>query len=275
MHGERVQFANGLAGLLAGTEGPAVVLLHPIGLGVQTWRFVQPALAEGCRTLALDLLGFGASAKPCEADYSVQAHAARVLAAADELGWSRIDFVGNSLGGAVSLAAAIAAPERTASLTLVGTAAYPGGMPPIGLAARAVLAEYAFRLSCRVATQWGLAYCFADPGRLEREAVNGYARVLAQPEAVRAFRLTGQALYGGSLAALVPHYRAIACPALILHGEDDRVVPPWVSERLRRELAHARLRWLARVGHFPQEEDPQQFLHQVMPFVQDRERAAA
>src|SRR6476646_628662 len=128
-----VRFRNGLSGVLAGDEGPSVILLHPIGLSSHTWRHVQPALSPGFRTLALDLLGFGKSRKPYGGDYSLQAHAERLLAVLDELEWDRTDLVGNSLGAAVSLAAAAAAPERVASMALIGAVGYPGGMPPLGL----------------------------------------------------------------------------------------------------------------------------------------------
>src|SRR5947209_18422820 len=112
MAAQMIRFDNGLAGVLAGHQGLPVILLHPIGVASHTWRAVQPALAEQGRTLALDLLGFGASKKPRHGDYSLQAQAERVLEAADERGWDRFALVGNSLGGGVSIAAAVAAPER-------------------------------------------------------------------------------------------------------------------------------------------------------------------
>jgi 2-hydroxymuconate-semialdehyde hydrolase len=270
-----MRFRNGLSGVLAGEEGPPLILLHPIGLACQTWRHVQPALANGFRTLALDLLGFGRSRKPYDGDYSLQAQGEHVLAVMEELGWDQADLVGNSLGGAVALAAALKAPERVASLALIGTVAYPGGMPPLGLVAQIPLAEHPLRLTSRLAALGAIGFCFADPRRLEREAVRNYAGVLASREGVRAFRLTGQALYGASLTALAHGYREVRPPALVIHGDRDPIIPRWVPERLSDELPNAELRWLAQVGHFPQEEDPAQLVELLSPFLLNRDRAAA
>jgi pimeloyl-ACP methyl ester carboxylesterase len=270
-----VRFKNGLSGVVAGSAGHPVFLLHPIGLASYTWRNVQPALAEECRTVALDLLGFGQSAKPANADYSFQANAERILQVADELGWDRVHLVGNSLGGGVSLATAVAAPERVASLSLIDTVAYPGGMPPLGLLAQVPLAEHPARLTSHVAAHLALRYCSANRRHPERHAVRTYASVLRSRDGVRAFRLTSQAIYGPSLAALSERYRDIRCPALILHGDQDPIIPRWVPERLKSELRDAELRWLARVGHFPQEEDPEQLIDCLVPFLYDRDRVAA
>jgi pimeloyl-ACP methyl ester carboxylesterase len=270
-----VRFINGMAGVLAGREGRPALLLHPIGFAACTWRHVQPAVASVRRTLALDLLGFGQSEKPAGADYSVRSQAERVLAVLDELGWDRVDLIGNSLGGAVSLATALVAPERVASLTLIGTVAYPGGMPPFGLLARVPFAEHTARVTSGLAAQWIIAFCYADRRRLERDAIRDYVRVLGTREGCRAFRLTGEALYGPALQVQAGRYGEIRCPALVLHGDRDPIIPRWVAVRLARELPVARLRWLRQVGHFPQEEDPAQVLSRLMPFLGSDGRAAA
>jgi 2-hydroxymuconate-semialdehyde hydrolase len=275
MTSELVHFENGLAGVQAGVRGLPVILLHPIGLASSTWRTVQPVLAEQGRTLALDLLGFGASRKPVRGDYSLQAQASRVLEAADELGWDRFALVGNSLGGGVSLATAVVAPERVVSLTLMGSVAYPGGLPPLKLLAGITALEFSTRLASRVAGPWVMRYCFANRQRLDRKAVGSYADVLATREGVRAFRLTARALYGPSLATLAHHYRDVRCPALILHGDRDPIIPRWVPRRLREELAKPELRWLTSVGHFPQEEAPEQLLYHLVPFLYHRDLAVA
>jgi 2-hydroxymuconate-semialdehyde hydrolase len=270
-----MRFRNGLSGVLAGEEGLPLILLHPIGLSCQTWRHVQPALAGAFRTLALDLLGFGKSRKPHDGDYSLQAQGEHVLAVTEELGWDQVDLVGNSLGGAVAMAAAITAPERIASLALVGTVAYPGGMPPLGLFAQLPLAEHPLRLTSRLAALGAIGYCFANPRRLERDAVRTYAGVLSSRDGVRAFRLTGQALFGASLTALAHGYRDLRTPALVIHGDRDPIIPRWVPERLSSELPKAELRWLTHVGHFPQEEDPAQLVDLLCPFLLNRDRAVA
>ena len=48
----------------AGDTGAAVLLIHGFGASVGHWRKNIPVLAESCRCYAIDLIGFGGSAKP-------------------------------------------------------------------------------------------------------------------------------------------------------------------------------------------------------------------
>ena len=48
----------------AGSTGAAVLLIHGFGASVGHWRKNIDVLAENCRCYAIDLIGFGASAKP-------------------------------------------------------------------------------------------------------------------------------------------------------------------------------------------------------------------
>ncbi|MBE9014430.1 alpha/beta fold hydrolase, partial [Pseudanabaenaceae cyanobacterium LEGE 13415] len=47
-----------------GTEGIPVVLVHGFGASFFHWRKNIPELAKNCRVYAIDLIGFGKSAKP-------------------------------------------------------------------------------------------------------------------------------------------------------------------------------------------------------------------
>ncbi len=49
---------------MQGTKGPAVILVHGFGASWGHWRKNIPVLAETCQVYAIDLIGFGASAKP-------------------------------------------------------------------------------------------------------------------------------------------------------------------------------------------------------------------
>ncbi|MDP3766582.1 MAG: alpha/beta fold hydrolase, partial [Dehalococcoidia bacterium] len=57
-------------------EGDAVVLIHGIGASTFSFRYTIPELAQQFRVVALDLLGFGFSARPADGDYSLTAQAA-------------------------------------------------------------------------------------------------------------------------------------------------------------------------------------------------------
>ena len=60
----------------------------------------------------------------------------------------------------------------------------------------------------------------------------------------------------------------IKVPALVITGDDDRIVPPALAVRLSKELPDAKLVILSKCGHMPQEECPQAFLDAVGQFVE-------
>jgi pimeloyl-ACP methyl ester carboxylesterase len=104
-------------------EGPAVVLLHAGVAERSMWAEHLPALAaSGHRAIAVDLPGFGAAPEGATAPWI------EVLRTMSELGIDRAVLVGNSLGGAVALRVAHAAPERVRALMLIS--APPPGFEP-------------------------------------------------------------------------------------------------------------------------------------------------
>ncbi len=81
---------------------------------------IAPQLAAEFYVVAIDLPGHGHSEHlPAGAHYSLAAYVEWVLAAAQELGWSRYDLLGHSLGGGIASLVAAAAPERVTRLWLI------------------------------------------------------------------------------------------------------------------------------------------------------------
>ncbi len=104
---------------------PPIVLLHKLGGRVSDWRFVAPSLAQGGRrVVAFDLPGHGESQWDGPAPYiqSLGETAALLVGAFNELGFDRIDLIGTSLGGCVSVPLAAYFPERIHRLALVSCA---------------------------------------------------------------------------------------------------------------------------------------------------------
>src|SRR5829696_2341674 len=106
---------------LTGGEEPPLVLLHALGESALDWRWVLPALARTHRVYAVDLPGFGYSAKP-SAEYTPAFFARFVGAYLDALGLERTGLVGSSLGGLVALRLALSEPARMSALGLVASA---------------------------------------------------------------------------------------------------------------------------------------------------------
>lgn len=100
-------------------EGPPVVLLHQTPRSWDEYREVLPLLGRTHRAIAMDTIGFGASAPLAE--HSIENYAAAVVAFLDALGLRRTALVGHHTGGVVAIEVAARAPERIEALVLSST----------------------------------------------------------------------------------------------------------------------------------------------------------
>lgn len=98
-------------------NGPPVVLLHGIASSSVTFEYVVPLLAERHRVVSIDLLGFGASPAPPDAQYTIEEHVAALHRTLRQLRVQSFVLVGHSMGALI--AARYAATHRTAVTRLV------------------------------------------------------------------------------------------------------------------------------------------------------------
>lgn len=108
--------------LSAGTGPETIVCLHGLGGTKASFLPTVSALADSYRVVALDLPGFGESAKPIGAAYDAPWFARSAFAAMDGLGIERAHIAGNSMGGRVAIEAGLVDPDRTSALLLLSPA---------------------------------------------------------------------------------------------------------------------------------------------------------
>lgn len=132
--------------------GAPVLLLPGMDERAADWGPVAAALATRNRVAAVDLLGFGASPVPLATHYTLEDHAAAVLATCErEFPGETVSLVGHEFGGTVALACAAEAPGVVVGVTAVSPALVPrtlSGHPAspelaVLLAERASLVEMA------------------------------------------------------------------------------------------------------------------------------------
>src|ERR1700730_5733252 len=96
-----------------GSSGPAVVLLHGSGPGVSAWanwHRLFPGLAARHRVIAPDMLGFGRTERPSGVEYNLATWVGHLVGIFDVLKIEKASIIGNSWGGAVTLAFALRYP---------------------------------------------------------------------------------------------------------------------------------------------------------------------
>ena len=105
-------------------KGPAILLIHGFGASTTHWRHNLPILGEKYEVHALDLLGFGKSAKPGGLNYGGALWKDQIVSYVREKIGRPTIFVGNSLGGYAALASAADLGNEAAGVVLLNAAGY-------------------------------------------------------------------------------------------------------------------------------------------------------
>lgn len=247
-------------------SGSPLLMIHGSGPGVSAWanwRMNLVALAARRRVIAPDCLGFGHTDRPADAAYSRARWLDHLIGLLDALALDRVDIVGNSFGGGLALALAQRHPERVGRLVLMGSIGIGFAITP-GL-------EAVWGYVPSTANMRRLLEIFAFDTRLAGEdlaekryrasilpgAQEAFAAMFPPPRqrSVDAFALSDAEL------ERIPH------PTLILHGREDRVIPPGNAHRLFALLPDAELHMFGRCGHWTQIEHADAFNRIVDDFL--------
>jgi pimeloyl-ACP methyl ester carboxylesterase len=246
-------------------QGDSVVLIHGWNGSTFDLRYVIPELAQRYRVVAIDLLGYGYSARPADGDYSVAGQGELVDRMMDRLGIKRAVVLGHSMGGAIAMWLALHYPERVQRLILVDSATVKemSRGRNWGLVLRPLLPLLAPVLLRKRIVRRGLRSAVHDPARVTPETLEGHLRLLRMKGHLRAQakqlsdRRRDEAFDAGQVRQ----------PTLILWGEHDRWIPLSTGEELARLIPNARLVAIRSAGHLPLEEQPALCNRELLQFL--------
>ena len=251
--------------------GPAILLVHGFGASTDHWRFNIPALAEHYEVHALDLLGFGRSAKPEGPRYGGALWRDQLVAYVQERIGRPTVLVGNSLGGYAALAAGAALGDQCAGVVLLNAAGPFSGEQgePKGWGAIArrtiggallkspILQRLLFENMRRPGNvRRTLKQVYVDSTNVDDELVESILRPSRYPGAFGVFRTVFDIPRGQPLDELFAQLQA---PLLLLWGIRD----PWINAAGRRGAfqRHAPANTtevVLQAGHCPHDEVPDQ-----------------
>ena len=256
-----------------GTDG-AIVLLHDIMGGAFTWRDILPQLATTKRAVyVIDMLGYGQSDHPWQADTSIWGHADCLFFLFEQLNLTKIVLVGHGIGGGVAqVLATRLSRERVAALVLIDSIAY----------------EYTF------APDWPLPDMKQkqEPDRPKETELEEMIHELQEtlpngtqyPDRFKQFMHDwiapwdselGKELLFQQIRLLHPNYsnsvasdlKVMGKPTLIIWGEHDAQIPLKIAQRLHHDIPESRLVIIPGAGHLVLFDAPDDVAGAIRDFV--------
>jgi len=237
-------------------EGPPVMLLHGIPTSSLLWRNIIPELASGRRMIAPDMLNYGKSDKPRDADVSIQAQTRVLLGFMDALGIRRADIVAHDIAGGVAQILAVNHPERINRLVLADAVCFDSWPIPEFKPLQEPGAEE--KISPQELEQ--MLRDFLPKGlRDESAATPELADMIVEPwqgeEGKRAFFRNLRRLNPEYTLAIADELQHLPHPTLILWGRHDAFQKPEYAEKLKSTIPNAGIEWVDS-AHWITEECP-------------------
>jgi pimeloyl-ACP methyl ester carboxylesterase len=247
-------------------SGEPVVMLHgsgPGASGMANWQHNIPALSQRFRVLAPDIVGFGATERPGDIVYSLRTWTDHVWAFLDAHDIDKAAIVGNSLGGRIALQMATDRPDRITKMVLMGA-------PGVGMTLTdGLVALRGYEPSHDAMRNLLRNYFAVDPSLITDELVRIRYEASIANGAYEAYRTMffDPRHAGSELGITEDDVHAIATPALLVHGREDKVVPVQVSVTMLGLLPNADLHVFSACGHWTQIERADEFSALVTEYL--------
>ncbi len=249
-------------------RGRPVLLLHGWLGSWSLWRDTIEVLGKEFRTYALDFWGFGESGDQGD-DFSVENFVSLVNQFMDRLGIVKAPLVGHSMGGTVSISAALRNPEKVVKVIVIGSPIVGSSLSPllkvagyrgwIGLAETAPFLFDTFMGGLKTSLR-GYSYLLAKDGkRLGDMFASDLSKLTIGPffESITTLRQTDLRSRVGELKV----------PTLGSYGKKDLIVNPNQSKVLKELLPSSKIAWFENSGHFPMLDEPVRFNETVRDFL--------
>ncbi len=249
-------------------HGRDLLCLHGIGASMIIYRRFTPLVSGEFRVTCLDFPGFGKSSKPRELTYGLDEQAEHLLSAVEALGLKHPLVVASSMGGAISMTAALKAPELFRGIVALAPATDPTRVPT-SLLPLAKFGEALHRLNPEK-TRYAIVKTVVAQVIARRELITpGLVALYFEP--FRTSELASAAfLKGFRLLAdkrLPALFRELTTPLLIIRGLRDRLVKHSSCEDLHRLVPNSELVTHPSAGHHSMEDEPEFIAEELRKFA--------
>lgn len=260
-------------------DAPAIMLLHGSNADLHSWDPWAKLLRDEYRIVRFDQVGHGLTGPDPDADYSRENYTADIGEVADALGLDQFILGGHSMGGKHALSYAMARPDRVMALVLIGASGPPmpqddggddaddGGNIGFAIARTPGINTIARQITPRAMVAESLKQSVSVQSVASEEAIDRYWELLRYPgnrqATLERFSTPYEPLEKGEIAEL-------SMPALLIWGEEDRLIPLEAGRWLVRTLGDAELVALSGIGHLPHEEAPRSTARRTQDWLESR-----
>ena len=232
------------------------MFLHGFLSTAGVWDPVIDRLGQDFRCVAVDLPGFGRSAKGAAVPTGVWGRAEWLRALLDAVGLDAVTLVGASMGGQTALAFASRYPARARNLVLIAPFAREPDPYPARDAWSWPLVVWLFERSMfsRQWLAWRQRQQMARPHRLPRGRIDDLFRQTQTPGFLKGVR---DGYITPPVDDLREHLAGVRAPVLVLWGAGDRTLSVELSREIAARVPAGRLRVIAGAGHSVQLDEPE------------------
>lgn len=242
-------------------RGRPVLLLHGWLGSWELWRQTLDILSEEYKVYALDFFGFGES-RDHRGNFTVDNYVQSVDQFMEQMGIVRAPLIGHSMGGTVSLAAAVRSPERIVKVAVIGS-------PIDGKSLNWLLKLSGHRGTARVfwtapallkafLRLYGF-YIARDGRKVGSMIVKDVSKINVDSffQSIGTLRETD----------LRGQIDGLTLPVLGVYGPHDRIVNPDQAKMLKAHVPHSEIAWMKGSGHFPMMDEPDAFHEHINAFL--------
>ena len=248
-------------------SGPVVVFLHGSGSGASghsNFKYNYPYLAErGYRVIVPDLIGYGYSDKPEDAQYHLDFFVECIKQLLDHLKVSTCALIGNSLGGAIAIKFTLDNPAQVDKLVLMA----PGGleeqadyfhMPGMQVMKEVFTSGPMAPERLEDFIRRGLVY---DDSVVDEQLINERWGIFQQQNS--------QVITSMVVPNMASRLKEITCPVLAFWGVNEKMMPETGIQTLAENCPNIRLTLVSQCGHWVMVEHRDMFNRSTDDFLRN------
>lgn len=253
-------------------QGVPLLFVHGYGGLIEHWRSIMRLVAREHTFYAIDLYGFGYSARPRNAP-TKEGWAEQIITFIREVIGAPTVVVGHSLGGVVAVEFARSYPDLTRGLVLVNSTGMQAYERPWSISDRFVfdllgVPMVGETLAGVVGNEWGVRQTLLGSYHRKERVTEDLVRTFSDPlrrHGAASYLATTRNAMRLSMDAQPGEYTG---PALLIWGIEDRSVPASDADAIkRRVLPQADITLLPDSGHCPFDETPEEFCASLLPWI--------